>query len=145
MTIPKETVRAYRSYDVDAVSNATGLACKDPSKAVQSQRDEADINTIVRNFGITGKMPENVRVPTYGDFDVVGDYRTAIEAVRSAEDSFMKMPADVRSKFDNDPQAFLDFCMNPDNLEEMRSLGLAVKPAVEVPVPVPPVQNNGGA
>lgn len=132
-----ETVRAYRNYDVDVVSDHTGLACLDLSLAVQSQRDEADINTIVRNFGITGRMPENVRVPTYGDFDVVNDYRSAIEAVRSAEASFMAMPAEVRSRFENDPQQFLEFCVNPANLEEMRKLGLAV-PAPVVVEPVPP-------
>lgn len=144
----KESVRAYRSYDPDVVSDETGLECKDPSLAVQSQRDEADINTIVRNFGITGKLPENVRVPSYGDFDVVDDYRSAIEAVRAAEGSFMQMPADVRSRFENDPQQFLDFCMNPDNLEEMRKLGLAVPAKVEVPVPIPdpvPIPADGGA
>lgn len=132
-----ETVRAYRNYDSDLVSDHTGLACLDLSLAVQSQRDEADINTIVRNFGITGRMPENVRVPTYGDFDVVSDYRSAIEAVRAAEASFMAMPAEVRSRFENDPQQFLEFCVNPANLEEMRKLGLAV-PAPVVVEPVPP-------
>lgn len=136
-----ETIRAYRNYDVDAVSDDTSLACADPSRAVQSQRDEADINTIVRNFGITGKIPENVRVPSYGDFDIVDDYRSAIDAVRAAEASFMAMPAEVRSRFDNDPQGFLEFCMNPANLEEMRKLGLAVAPVVEPTIPLP----TGGA
>lgn len=121
-----EVTRAYRHYDSDGVSDDTGLECRDPSLAVQSQRDEADINTIVRNFGITGKLPENVRVPSYGDFESVDDYRSAIHAIRDAEKSFMAMPADVRARFDNDPQLFLEFCVDPSNLEEMRKLGLAV-------------------
>lgn len=131
----KKYVRAYDAYDADAVSNETGLACKDESKAIQSQKDEADINTIVRNFGITGKLPENVRAPVYGDFDFVGDYRSAIEAVRAAEASFMAMPAEVRARFENDPGKFVDFCSDSANLEEMRKLGLAVAaaaPDVEV-------------
>lgn len=138
-----DNVRGYRSYDVDAVSDETGLRCEDASKAIQSQKDEADINTIVRNFGLTGKVPENIRVPVYGDFDVgVTDYRSALEAIKTAEQSFMAMPAEVRARFQNDPQQFLDFCADSGNLEEMRKLGLAVPAVVETPVPIPP---TGGA
>lgn len=119
-------LRAYASYDPNEASDAAGLECKDASRAIQSQKDEADINTIVRNFGITGRVPENLRVPSYGDFEFVGDYRTAIEAVREAEASFMRVPAETRLRFQNDPQKFLEFCSDPRNLDEMRSLGLAV-------------------
>lgn len=138
-----ETVRAYRNYDGDAVSNETGLECKDPSKAIQSQKEEADINTIVRNFGITGKMPENVRLPAYGDFSGVDDYRSALDAVKAAEKSFMEIPAEIRAKFDHDPQNFLEFVENPENMDKLREMGLA-KPKVEVPV-TPPVPPSGGA
>lgn len=125
-------VRALYAYDEAAASDETGLECLDPSLAVQSQRDEADINTIVRNFGVTGKLPQNVRVPTFGDFDGVDDYQAAIEAVRAAEASFMAMPSEVRIRFDHSPQKFVEFCSDSANLEEMRKLGLAV------PAPVPP-------
>jgi len=127
--------RALYNYDADAASNESGLACADESRAIQSQKDEADINVIVRNFGITGRMPESVRIPEYGDFDLVNDYQSAINAVREADRNFMAMPADVRSKFDNDPQKFLDFCADRSNLDEMRKLGLAVP--LEVPPDVP--------
>lgn len=123
--------RSAYNFDPDEHSLAHGLECKDQSLAVQAQKDEADINTIVRNFGVTGKLPDNVRVPTYGDFDLVSDYRSAIEVAREAEKSFMAMDAKVRARFENDPQQFLEFCENPSNLEEMRKLGLAV------PAPVP--------
>lgn len=128
--VSKDVVRAPGQFDPDENSAANGLECLDPSRAVQSQAEEADINTIVRNFGITGRMPENVRVPEYGDFDLVSDYRSAIEAVRQAQQSFGMMPAEVRLKFNNDPQAFLDFCSDPANLPEMRKLGLAVPEVV---------------
>lgn len=124
--------RAYSFYDSAVLSVATGLACRDPSLAVQSQKDEADINTIVRNFGVTGKLPQNVRVPTFGDFDTVDDYRSALEAMRVAESSFMAMPSSVRERFENDPQRFVEFCSDSSNLEEMRKLGLAV-PAPQAP------------
>lgn len=127
--------RSLYNYDRDKVSDETGLMCLDESRAVQSQKDEADINNIVRNFGVTGKLPENVRIPEYGDFEIgVDDYRSAIHAVREAEKSFMAMPADVRARFQNDPQQFLEFCADINNLEEMRKLGLAVPaPVVDTP------------
>ena len=124
--------RAPGNYDADLVSDATGLVCADPSRTRQDSAEEADINTIVRNFGVTGLLPQSVRVPTYGDFDTVSDYRSAIEAVRRAEASFMAMPANVREEFYNDPQLFVEFCSHGENLPRMRELGLAV------PLPVEP-------
>lgn len=131
MPFTKSVFRSFGAYDTDSVSDATGLRCLDPSRAVQSQRDESDINTIVRNFGVTGQLPASVRVPTYGDFEGVDDYRSAIEAIRAAEASFMAMPGEVRARFGNDPQAFIEFCEDSSNLEEMRKLGLAISPVVE--------------
>jgi len=129
-------IRAYNGYDTRAASDAAALSGFGPSKTVQSQREEADINTIVRNFGVTGQLPANVRVPSYGDFTGVDDYRTALHALREAEASFMQMPADVRVKFDNDAGKFVDFCSDTRNLDEMRKLGLAVPaPASDAPAP----------
>lgn len=104
------------------------LICKDPSLAIQSQKDEADINTIVRNFGVTGQVPQSVRIPTYGDFSGVDDFRTAIEAVRSAELAFNQIPANIRAHFENDPAQFHDFCCDPANLSQLREWGLAPTP-----------------
>jgi len=123
--------RYIGSYDAKKATEQTGLFCEDESRAVQSQKDEADINTIVRNFGVTGVLPQGVRVPSYGDFDGISDYQEALEAVRAADASFSAMPADVRTRFDNDPAKFVEFCSDSGNLEEMRKLGLAVPaPAV---------------
>lgn len=130
------------NYDAAKVSDETGLKCLDVSLTDQSMADEADINTIVKRFGLTGQLPSNVRVPLFEDFDEVFDYRTALEAIRQSEASFRTMPADVRARFQNDPGLFVDFCTAVKdgqlaNLEEMRKLGLAVE-AVKPPV-VPPV------
>lgn len=108
------------------------LICRDPSLAVQSQKAEADINTIVRNFGVTGRMPAAVRLPSFGDFSQVADYRSALEAVRQAEASFLEVSSAVRDRFHNDPQAFMEFCENPSNLPQLREWGLA-PPAAAAP------------
>lgn len=121
-----EQVRSW-NYDRAEVSDATALYCEDPSRTIQSQADEANINTIVKNFGVTGQLPASVKVPMYGDFTDVGDYREALEAVKNAEANFMALPAELRKKLDHDPQRFLEYCLNPENLEEMRKLGLALE------------------
>lgn len=115
------------NYDADAASVESGLACADESLAVQSQKEEADINVIVRRFGVTGELPQGLKVPRYGDFiDTVTDYRTALDLVMEADKAFMALPAEVRQRFGNDPGKFLDFVEDPANLEELRKMGLAV-------------------
>lgn len=134
----KETFRQYGDYDTDAVSDATGLECRDPSLAIQSQKDEADINTIVRNFGLTGKIPDVVYMPEYGDYTDVTDYRGAVEAIRQAEEGFLTLPGEVRARFENSPQAFMEFVHDPSNAEELVNMGLRVRPVVEAPpAPMP--------
>lgn len=116
--------RTGYNYDTDEVSRETSIVCEDESLAVQSERDECDINTIVRRFGLTGHLPVGVRMPSYGDFVGVSDYQTALHAIMEADEAFMAMPAEVRERFKNDPAAFIDFCDDPANIEEARSLGL---------------------
>lgn len=129
-------VRAEFNYDMDAASKASGLRCEDESLAVQSAAEETDINTIVRRFGLSGQLPSDVRAPTYGDFSEVVDFRTAMEAIRLARESFESMPALVRTRFHNDPGEFVDFCSDEKNRDEAIKLGLIV-PAVLPPVPEP--------
>lgn len=123
---------AYDDHDVESL--VTGLECEDVSRAVQSSRDEVDINTIVRRFGLTGQLPENVHVPQFADFDEVHDFHTAMNLIGEARDSFMAMPAEVRARFDNDPQGLVAFVSDPANLEEMRKLGIAVPKAPDDPL-----------
>lgn len=133
MKVKPVFLRAPFNYDVDAASDESGLRCEDVSLAKQSFKDECDINTIVRNFGLTGELPNDVRAPQYGDFEGVFDYHTAMNQVIAAQDSFMQMPAEVRARFNNDPGAFVDFCSDVNNLEEMEKLGLVVSRKEEKP------------
>lgn len=126
-------VRSPYNYDTDTRDSA--FCCVGESKTSQQFKDECDINTIVRRFNLTGQMPSDVRAPQYGDFEDVVDYQTALNAVIAAQGSFNALPADVRSRFSNDPGLFVDFCSDPENLPELRKLGLAVP---EAAVPSPP-------
>lgn len=114
-------------------SAETALECKDESLTVQSQAEEADINTIVKRFGVTGMLPLVERPPLNEDFTEVFDFRSAMDMILAAQRSFEGLDANVRKRFGNDPAEFVEFCGNPDNLDEMRKMGLAV-PKVDPPV-----------
>ena len=130
-------LRTPYNYDVDKVSDETGLACPDPSLAQQNFKDESDINYIVRQFGLTGQMPGQTISPQYGDFTGVLDYHSAVNAVLAAQDEFMDLPAQMRARFDNDPAKLIDFLGNEQNREEAIKLGLVANPisvSTETPV-----------
>lgn len=122
-------VRKPNNYDVDEVSDETGLFCADPSLASQEFAEEVDINTIARRFGLFGEMPEGVSMPLYGDFEGVSDYHSAMNVVAQAREAFDQMPAEVRARFQNDPGRFVDFVSSEDNREEARKMGLLVPQA----------------
>lgn len=125
------------------------LVCRDPSRAKQEFRDECDINTIVKRFGITGKMPQGVRMPMFGDFDQVSNFHEAANAIAAARESFSAMPAEVRSRFNNDPEVFVQFCGDEANRAEAIKLGLVPDvplkdgPQGRVAVPAAPVPTSG--
>lgn len=119
-------VRSEYNYDMDEASVASGVENLEPSRTIQSDRDDADINVLVKRFGLTGVMPATAKPLVYQDFEDVFDFQSAMNAVRRGEERFNAMPADVRKRFNNDPQEFVEFCSDERNLEEMRKLGLAI-------------------
>lgn len=123
-------VRNPYNYDAVVASDECGVDCSGDVPVTQQQfAEECDINTIVRRFGLTGELPENVRVPVSGDFTGVVDFQTAMQAVRRAEADFMELPGHIRARFENDPQRLMAFLENVKNRDEAISLGLVSKPA----------------
>jgi len=135
-------LRTPYNYDTDAASNESGLHCEDASRTQQHFKDECDINNILRQFNITGMLPEQAVSPRYGDFSGIMDYHSALNQVIAAEDEFMSLPATLRARFENDPAQLIEFLDNPENKNEAIKLGL-VK-AVELPqvVDVPQEQED---
>ena len=124
-------LRTPYNYDKDAASNESGLACEEPSLAQQHHKDECDINNILRQFNITGMLPESPLSPRYGDFSGISDYHTAMNRVIAAQDEFDALPAQIRARFDNDPANLIEFLENSDNRPEAEELGLVEKAAAE--------------
>lgn len=131
------------NHDVDAVSLASGLCCEDESLAVQSAEEESNINTIVKRFGISGELPSDVRMPRSGDFTNMPDFHSAMNTVRQAQEEFMRIPADLRARFSNDPGKFMVFLDDESNRDEANKLGLLKMVIPSEPLAVKVVPDAG--
>ena len=117
-------VRNPHNYDVDKVSDETGLHCKDPSLTAQEFLEESDINYIADKFMRTGELKQVAQLPTNGDFQGIFDFQTAMNLIVDAKHEFMQLPAKIRSRFNNDPAQLIDFLEDPENDQEAIALGL---------------------
>lgn len=144
-TIKPPFMRTPYNYDMDEASEATGLSCPDKSLAQQEFKEESDINYIAERYGLTGEMPQVLDLPQYGDFTGIFDFQTAQNAVVEAKQQFMTLPAKMRARFNNSPQALLEFLADEDNRKEAEFLGLVKPPhdAPESPLDAPAPKTEG--
>lgn len=109
-------------YDNKPVSR---LKFDDRSLTKQASKQECDINFIINKFQQSGLLSHTRENPgQYADFEDT-DYHEAMNIVADANSMFESIPSSIRAKFENDPGKFLDFATNPDNIGELRKLGLA--------------------
>lgn len=129
ITVPQDApfFRTPYNYNRDAASNLHGLECLDKTLAQQQFKDECDINILFARYLETGEMPQIQQGLTYGNFEGIFDFQTAMNAVRTAEGLFTQLPARVKNRFDNDPQKLLEFMADPENRAEAEFLGLIDK------------------
>lgn len=99
--------------------------CDKPSMTRQEFARDCDLNCILEDYRITGQLPNNGRVPSYGDFTSVQDFETSLKRVNQAKDDFNALPASTRARFGNDPVAYYSFVLDPANADECVKLGLA--------------------
>ena len=97
-----------------------------PSRAVQYEKDNCDINLILAKYRKTGLIEHLNRFQgQYGDFSNIQDYQTSLNQVISAQEMFNSLPSFVRARFANDPASFLNFVTDPSNKDELVKMGLA--------------------
>lgn len=130
MAKSKYVVRGAYGYDEAENSNADTHTEWEPSKTQQNQEEDANINTIARRFNLTGHLPL-IDLPTLDAFDGIFDFHTAHNAIAEATSTFMQVPAEIRSKFDNDPGKFVNFCSDDKNYDQLREWGLAKPKAAQ--------------
>ncbi|AXH77730.1 MAG: internal scaffolding protein [Microviridae sp.] len=117
------------TLDLDAHALEHGISFPEPSLTVQADKEQADINNIVKQFGVTNMLPYGKQAFTGEDFtDLPTDYHTAMNIVRDSDDYFMQFPANIRSRFDNDAGKLLDFINDSSNYDEAVKLGFIQAP-----------------
>lgn len=102
-----------------------------PEKSLTKQafKDECNINKIMSRYEKTGLITHIAKgAPQYGDFSNITTYHEAVNQIMLAQDMFESLPAKLRQQFNNDPELFVDFCSNPENLEQLQEMGLAEPP-----------------
>ncbi len=100
------------------------ISFKGRGRTKQSMKDECDINLIMAKYQTTGAIAHvNKFGASYG-FATSQDFTEAMRTVVIAQDMFNGLPSSIRSRFGNDPAAFLEFVQDSENHDELVKLGL---------------------
>ncbi len=103
------------------------IECKTAGKTKQSMRDECDVNFIMARYVKTGLIEHlSGGIPSFPDVSELGDYRSAIENMRSADKYFQGLPAEVRARFGHDAANFMEFLQSGASEEDLRKLSLEI-------------------
>lgn len=131
------TIKLLTEYTYNGDQRKTALRCEDPTLAQQQFKDQCDINILMARYLETGEMPQVQDGLTYGNFEGIFDFQTAMNAVRTAEELFSQFPARIKNRFDNNPQNMIGFLSDPENREEAEFLGLIAKQETPLNEPGP--------
>ena len=102
------------------------VECDPDLGAQQHYKEECDINNILKKYVKTGMVTHvAANEGRYADFSEVGTYHEALQRV-------LGLSPEVREFFEHDPAVFLDFIIDPENLDQIQELGL--EGLVEEPV-----------
>lgn len=102
----------------------------EPTLTKQQYREEVNVNRIVARYKKTGDpsiLNPQMRKPLFADVSSVPSYQDALNTVNRAQESFMALSSDIRTRFDNDPGQLLSFLSDPKNAEEGVSMGLLTR------------------
>jgi len=102
----------------------------------------------------SGELPIlNEVAPQYLDASAPMDFQSSMLFIANAKTLFAELPSTIRTRFDNDPGAFINFCSAEKNRPELEEMGLlkpetewvkppASDPPVVVPAVVEPIPNG---
>lgn len=111
-----------------------------PSRTKQAHLKECDINTILKQFSVTGQLTHisaKAALGAYQDLPDTVDFQDAQNLVIEAQKAFASLPAKTRERFQNDPAEFLAFMGDEANRDEAIKLGLVVPPPAKSEDPPP--------
>lgn len=111
----------------------------EPSKTVQSDWKQADINQIMKQFGNVGVLEHLQQVDgLFMDVTEFTDYVDLRRHVAAAEAEFMKLPSKVREAFDHDVAVWLDTAHDKEKQDALVEAGI-----IEAPPSVPEGSGEG--
>lgn len=93
-------IRNQKDNDQNLYSAATGIEFFGPegrSVTRQEHKDEADINSLLKRYGVG--VPQ--RPPVWGEVDFDLDLQTAHKAITTAKEVHAGLPADLKAKYPN--------------------------------------------
>lgn len=98
----------------------------DLGRTEQSHKDSCDISYIISQYVRSGEniiMPEQA-VSMFQDFVDMPDYQDCLNMVNSIDDTFTRLPLDVRVAFDHNPALFMNALNDPSQVSKLRDLGV---------------------
>lgn len=118
-----------------------------PSMTVQSDRNRADIQEILRKYRAVGIVDHMREVDlAFRDVSEFEDYADMARQAKEAEMAFMRLPSRLREVFDHDVGRWLDAAHDPEKLEALRpqleELGVWKKAEAPEPDPTPPSESE---
>lgn len=94
------------------------------SKVDESQKDLTDISKLLEPAIAKGLLRHTVKYTDQYDDIPVLTYQDALETIAKANTMFEELPLQIQSRFNNNPEKFLEFVQNPANAAEMEKLGM---------------------
>lgn len=95
------------------------------SMTEQCHKDECNINSLLAKYDKTGFIRNlNPNQPFYGEFSQDASLQENIHIARDVEDYFKKLPADVRTLFNNKATNLVEALADNSMDEKLRELGI---------------------
>jgi phage internal scaffolding protein len=89
-----------------------------PSLTKTDQAKHVEVNNIIKRYARTGVIDHLRRAEgVYADVSEIGSYQEAMQTVLEARESFEELPSGLRSRFGNDPAAFVDWATSATTAE----------------------------
>ncbi|AZL82686.1 internal scaffolding protein [Apis mellifera associated microvirus 20] len=138
--------RENKIITVDSKTGRVRVSTKTVGEPMTQQqfKDQVEINNIINKYRTTGEMHHlNRSQGVYLDVSKITNLLEAHAIVQKASDAFMDLPADLRSRFENNPQKLIEFMQNPQNKDEAIELGLMERPIPPTQTqPTEPIKND---
>lgn len=107
-----------------------GITFTEESKTLQSEYESTTIDWYLRRYSATGVDPFADRAlnARFGDFSNYQSFLDAQNKLAGIRQGFEQLPSEVRARFNNNINAFMEFVTDPQNADECVSMGLIQAP-----------------